>query len=107
MDTHVTNCSTWITKVAGDSMLYTVVLVVKSFSATVLLRGLLALQSAGIVYGVGSVCPTQSVDQSAACSGFAAVGPAGRIYRSIAARPAPQQHGAQLRLLAVPRLQLT
>ena len=25
MDTHVTNCSTWITKVAGDSMLYTVV----------------------------------------------------------------------------------
>ena len=77
MDTHVTNCSTWITKVAGDSMLYTVVLVVKSFSATVLLRGLLALQSAGIVCGVGSLCLTQSIDQSAACSGFAAVGPTG------------------------------
>ena len=77
MDTHVTNCSTWITKVAGDSMLYTVV--VKSFSATVLLTGLLALQSAGIVCGVGSVCPTQSIDQSAACSGFAAVGPTGTV----------------------------
>ena len=31
---------------------------------------------------------------AAACGGFAAVGPAVRTYRSIAARPAPQQHGA-------------
>ena len=75
MDTHVTNCSTWITKVAGDSMLYAAV--VTSFSATVLFTGLLALQSAGIVCGVGSLCLTQSIDQSAACSGFAAVGPTG------------------------------
>ena len=31
---------------------------------------------------------------AAACGGFAAECPAGRRYRSIAARPAPQQHGA-------------
>ena len=42
---------------------------------------------------------------------FAAVGPAGRRYRSIAARSAPQQHGTAARraaeMRAVPRLQLT
>ena len=31
---------------------------------------------------------------AAACGGFAAVGPAGRKYRSLAARSALQQHGA-------------
>ena len=36
----------------------------------------------------------------AACGGFAAVGEAGRKYRSIAARPAPQQHGAAARRAA-------
>ena len=47
-----------------------------------------------------------------ACGGFAAVGPAGRRYRSIAAQPArppfgpyPQQHGGQQQMRAVPRLQ--
>ena len=37
---------------------------------------------------------------AAACGGFAAVGPAGSRYRSIAARPAPQQHGAAARRTA-------
>ena len=38
----------------------------------------------------------------AACGGFvAAVGPAGRRYRSTAARPAPHQHGAAARRAAV------
>jgi len=32
--------------------------------------------------------------RAAACGGFAAVGPAGGRYRSIAARPAPQQRRA-------------
>ena len=32
---------------------------------------------------------------AAACGGFAAEGRAGRQYRSIAAWPAPQQHGAR------------
>ena len=36
-----------------------------------------------------SVCPSRS-PTAAACGGFAAVGPAGRRYRSIAARPAPR-----------------
>jgi len=34
---------------------------------------------------------------AAACGGFAAEGPTDRRYRSIAARPAPQQHGAAAR----------
>ena len=40
-----------------------------------------------------SVCLSQ-LFAAAACGGFAAAGPAGRRYRSIATRPAPQQHGA-------------
>ena len=45
-------------------------------------------------YGVRpSVCLFHS-PAAAACGGFAAVRPAGRRYRSIAVRPAPQQHGA-------------
>ena len=47
-----------------------------------------------------SVCLSHS-PAAAACAGFAAVGPAGRRYRSIAARPAPQpQHGAAARRAA-------
>ena len=46
-----------------------------------------------------SVCLSHSL-AAAACAGFAAVGPAGRRYRSIAARPAPQQHGAAARRAA-------
>ena len=34
------------------------------------------------------------------CGGFAAVGAAGKRYRSIASRPAPQQHGAAARRAA-------
>ena len=59
--------------------------------------------TAGIVAKVGlcngtvsvrlSVCLSHS-PAAAAYGGFAAVGPADRKYRSIAARPAPQQHGA-------------
>ena len=45
-----------------------------------------------------SVCPMRLSTAAAPCGGFAAVGPAGRRYRLIAARPAPatapQQHGA-------------
>jgi len=40
-------------------------------------------------------CPSVRLSHSfaaAACGGFAAVGPAGGIHRSTAARPAPQQH---------------
>jgi len=37
---------------------------------------------------------------AAAYGGFAAVGPVGRRYRSIAARQAPQQHGAAARRTA-------
>ena len=64
----------------------------------------LVIDTACIVCGAGSmklsgvrpsvclsVCPTTSVPSLAAarrCGGFAAVGPAGRRYRSIAARPA-------------------
>ena len=40
-----------------------------------------------------SICLFHS-PAAAACGGFAAVGPVGRRYRSIAARPAPQQHVA-------------
>jgi len=40
-----------------------------------------------------SVCLSH-LPTAAACSGFAAVGPAGRRYRSVATRSAPQQHGA-------------
>ena len=43
-----------------------------------------------------------SIDRCRRCGGFAAVGPSGKRYRSIAARPAPQQ---QMR--AVPCLLLT
>jgi len=62
-------------------------------------------------YGVRpSVCLSRS-PAAAACGGFAAVRPAARRYRSIAARPVPQQHGpqhgAQQQMRAVPRLQLT
>jgi len=48
-----------------------------------------------------------SVRRAAACGGFAAGGPASRRYRSIAARPAPQQHWAQQRMwvIIVPRFQ--
>jgi len=44
-----------------------------------------------------SVCPSVCLSHSPAATafnGFAAVGPADRRYWSIAARPAPQQHGA-------------
>jgi len=37
---------------------------------------------------------------AAACGGFAAVGQQGRKYQSIAAEPAPQQHGAKARRAA-------
>ena len=48
-------------------------------------------------YGVRpSVCLSHS-PAAAACGGFAAVGPAGRRYRSITARPARNQHGAAAR----------
>jgi len=62
-------------------------------------------------YGVRpSVCLSRS-PAAAACGGFAAVHPAARRYRSIAARPVPQQHGpqhgAQQQMRAVKRLQLT
>ena len=49
-------------------------------------------------------CPSDRLSAhspaAAACGGFAAVGPAGRRYRSIAARPAPQQHRAAARRAA-------
>ena len=61
-----------------------------------------------------SVCSSVSLfnlTAAAAYGGFAAVGPVGRRYRSIAARQAPQQHGpqhgAQQQMWVVPRLQLT
>jgi len=42
------------------------------------------------------------------CGGFAAVSPAGRRYRSIAAAAgAQQQHGTQQQMRAVSRCQLT
>ena len=50
-----------------------------------------------------SICPSVRLSRSpaaAACGGFAALGPAGRRYRSIAERPAPQQHGAAARRAA-------
>ena len=40
-----------------------------------------------------SVCLSHS-PAAAACCRFAAVGPAGRRYQSIAARPVPRKHGA-------------
>jgi len=43
-----------------------------------------------------------SLTAAAACCGVAAVGPTGRRYRSIAARPTPQQQ-----MQAVPRLPMT
>jgi len=42
---------------------------------------------------VSTLCLSHS-PVAAACSGFAAVGMAGRRYQSIAARPALHQHGA-------------
>ena len=53
-----------------------------------------------------SVCLSRRLTAAAACGGFAAVGPAGRQYQSIAARPIcsrpfdphPQQHGSQQQL---------
>jgi len=50
-----------------------------------------------------SVCSSVSLfnlTAAAAYGGFAAVGPVGRRYRSIAARQAPQQHGAAARRTA-------
>jgi len=48
-------------------------------------------------YGVRpSVCLSYSL-AAAACGGFAAVGSVGWKYRSTAARPSPQQHGAAAR----------
>ena len=44
-------------------------------------------------------CPSHS-PAAAACGGFAAVRPAARRCRSIAARPVPQQHGAAARRAA-------
>jgi len=41
-----------------------------------------------------SVCLSQLSTAAAACREFAAVGLAGRRYRSIAARPAPSSNGA-------------
>jgi len=41
-----------------------------------------------------TVCLFQLSTAAAARGGFAAVGPAGRKYRSIAARPAPSSNGA-------------
>ena len=46
-----------------------------------------------------SVCLSHS-PAAAACGGFAAVGPAGRRYRSIAARLAPQQRGTSVQRTA-------
>ena len=52
-------------------------------------------------YGVRlSVCLSHS-PAAASCGEFAAVGPAGMTYRTIAARSAPQQHGAAARRAAV------
>ena len=48
----------------------------------------------GLCNGTVSVHPLSQLPAAAACGGFAAVGPAGKRYRSTAARPAPQQHGA-------------
>ena len=48
-------------------------------------------------------CPSVCLSHSpvvASCGGFAAVGPAGRRYRSIAARPALQQYGSAARRAA-------
>jgi len=42
-----------------------------------------------------TVCLFQLSTAAAARGGFAAVGPAGRKYRSIAAQPAPSSNGAQ------------
>jgi len=61
------------------------------------------------------VCPSVCLFHSpatAVCGGFAAVGPAGRRYRSIAERPVRRistapQHDAQQQMRAAPRLQLT
>ena len=51
------------------------------------------------------VCLSKLSTAAAVCSEFAAVGSVGRRYRSIAARPAPQQHGGRQQMRAVSRLQ--
>jgi len=48
----------------------------------------------GTVSVCPSVCPFHLSTAATACGGFAAVGPAGRRYRSIPARPAPSSNGA-------------
>jgi len=58
-----------------------------------LLRVLSFVPSVTARIGCLSACLSHS-PTTAACGGFAAVGPAGRRYQSIAAWPAPQQHGA-------------
>jgi len=52
-----------------------------------------------------SVCPSMSPQQQTRCCRLAAVGPAGRRYRSIAAWPALRSSGGRMR--AVPRCQRT
>ena len=61
-----------------------------------------------------SVCPSAHSAAARRCCGFAAVGSAATIYRSIAAWPvgrrsaaAAPQHDAQQQMRAVPRCQLT
>ena len=61
-----------------------------------------------------SVCPSAHSAAARRCCGFAAVGSAATIYRSIAARPvgrrsaaAAPQHDEQQQMRAVPRCQLT
>ena len=49
----------------------------------------------GLCNGTLSVCLSQLSIAAVARGRFAAVGPAGWRYRAIAARPTPQQHGAQ------------
>jgi len=57
-------------------------------------------------YGVRpSVCPSIGQRQQTRCCRFAAVGPAGKRYRSMAARPALSNNGGLVR--AVPRCQRT
>jgi len=63
---------------------------------------------------IGRLSVRPPAHPAAACCGFAAVGPAARIYRSIAVRPAGRrleaaapQHGVQQQMRAVPRCQLT
>ena len=89
-----------------DLLLCSLVLVCIIMSTTIpLCKSLHLLDSHTIPSSVYETarCPSVCLSRSpvaAACGGFAAVSPAGRIYRLLAARPAPQQHGAAARRAA-------